>query len=187
MKEIVRRRFTVEQIDVDRESSFLSKRFQNILRIKHITHNVPAIIGDKHPLGIVERWIRTWRNLWNRYKTENPSSNWFSILPLLVKNYNNSYHSTLKTEPSKAILNNEHYHTYLNNQFIKADNDSVNSEQIEIGDFVRTRILRQLFEKNTQAKFSKNVMKVESKENGFYKVSGRKHLYKREDLLKLAD
>ena len=58
----------------------------------------------------------------------------------------------------------------MNNQFIKADNDSVNKNEINIGDRVRLRIKRQLFEKNSQAIFTKTLHTVERYEDGLFFV-----------------
>lgn len=58
---------------------------------------------EKFRTGIVERVIRTLKNLIKRYLTQYNTTKYIDVLPALVKNYNNTIHGTINVTPASAI------------------------------------------------------------------------------------
>ena len=59
--------------------------------------------AEKYRTGIVERVIRTIRNLIKRYLTQNDTTKYIDVLPDLVANYNNTEHGHTRSRPKVAI------------------------------------------------------------------------------------
>ena len=70
----------IYQIDSDSESSFQSRQFKSLLKSEDITQNLVPL-GDKHRVGIVERFNGTVRKYLNRLKTAFKTTNWISSIP----------------------------------------------------------------------------------------------------------
>ena len=89
----------------------------------------------------------------------------------------------------KEILNDQVINSIwikdIREKFIKANNDELYSNPLQIGDKVRLRKNLNTFDKKSSAVFTKSVHTIESIDKNLYKVSAREHLYRREDLLKL--
>lgn len=60
--------------------------------------------------SIVERFIRTLRWMIRKYLASTGSVKYIDKLDSIIKNYNTSYHSRLKTTPTDAIKDNSKYH-----------------------------------------------------------------------------
>ena len=58
---------------------------------------------EKFRTGVVERVIRTLKNLIKRYLTQYNTTKYIDVLPTLVHNYNNTIHSTLNVTTSSAL------------------------------------------------------------------------------------
>ena len=58
---------------------------------------------EKFRTGIVERVIRTLKNLIKRYLTQYNTTKYIDILPTLVNNYNSTVHGTINVTPESAI------------------------------------------------------------------------------------
>ena len=52
--------------------------------------------------SVVERWIRTMKEKMWKYFTDNNTNVYIDILPDLVKDYNNTRHSSIKMTPVEA-------------------------------------------------------------------------------------
>ena len=64
---------------------------------------------EKFRTGIAERVIRTIKNLIKRYNTQNETTRYTDVLPMLVQNYNNTEHRIIRTTPYKAISTGKNY------------------------------------------------------------------------------
>ena len=60
--------------------------------------------GEKNRTGIVERSIRTLRNLIKRYLTQYDTTKYIDVLDTLVYNYNHTYHRTIRKTPHEAMM-----------------------------------------------------------------------------------
>ena len=89
--------------------------------------------------AIVERFNRTVRNVMKRYVAEYPRTGLIEDWQQLIRNYNDSYHRTIKAEPQEVwdgvAKNTQHY-------------DDIKYDFAE-GDTVRVLYKKELFEKGT--------------------------------------
>ena len=81
------------KIESDRETEFYSSIFQNLLKSKNIQHY--SRFTDKGS-SISERGIKTMRNLLKKPVFSAGKTDWISELPSVIKQYNNTIHSSTK-------------------------------------------------------------------------------------------
>ena len=99
------------KIESDRGAEFYNSIFQNFLRSKSIQHY--SRFTDKGP-SIAERVIRTIRNLLKKPVFERGNADWLSELPSVVKQYNNTMHSSTKMTPNQASKKSNEKTVYNN-------------------------------------------------------------------------
>ena len=87
------------EIESDRGSEFYNNIFQNFWKSKNFQHY--SRFTDKAPL-IAERVICTVRNLLKKPVFEKGKADWFSELPSVIKQYNNTIHHSIKMTPIQA-------------------------------------------------------------------------------------
>ena len=138
--------------------------------------------GEKYRTGVVERVIRTIRNLIKRYQAQNNTTRYIDVLDDLVENYNNTEHRTINTKPIDAIKTGKIYD--------KREPNDIG--EINTGQKVRIQELRK--KKNTFVKgdapyYSKDVFRIAGRDGYRYilkddegniipKRYGRSQLYK---------
>jgi len=178
---------TPTQLDSDNESSFLSKRFIKFCEDNNIKQNLSEP-GDGNPKGIIERFNGTLRRLIERYISAFQTQDWVTVLPDLIYNYNNHKHRTIQTTPEIATENKEEYiksqQERLSHSVGVAEEESYNREKFNVGDKVRLKLKRHVFEKPT-SQFTKTIHTIVSFANEKYHVSGRKYPYRKSELLKI--
>lgn len=118
--------------------------------------------------AIVERLNGTIANILQKWRVATGRHDWYKVLDDVMDNYNNNIHSTIKAKPIDVWegkdINHQKYHT------VKYD--------IKVGDKVRIKRLRGVFDKGDSVSFSKNLYTVR-------KVDGIKvYLDDYEDFLK---
>ena len=87
------------KLESDRGSEFYNSIFQNLLKSKNIQHY--SRYTDKSP-SIAERVIKTVRNLLKKPVFEKGKADWVSELPSVIKQYNNTFHHSIKMKPIDA-------------------------------------------------------------------------------------
>ena len=87
------------KIESDRGTEFYNTIFQNFLKSENIHHYSRST--DKVP-SIAERVIRTIRNLLKKPVFLKGNADWISELPSVIKQYNNTIHSSIKMTPIQA-------------------------------------------------------------------------------------
>ena len=170
----------IYQIDSDSESSFQSRQFKSLLHSKDITQNLVPV-GDKHRVGIVERFNGTVRKYLNRLKIAFKTTNWISSIPDFLQNYNNTIHRTLNDTPKDAIggVGSVPY------QFEKMDEANgidYNKTVFSVGDKVRLRIRHSIFDKKSTGVWTKTVHQIEDKRGSDIYVNDRVEPYRKENL-----
>ena len=100
-------------------------RSKNILPYSRFT--------DKSP-GIGERVIRTIRNLLKKPVFLAGNADWVSELPSVIKQYNNTIHSSTKMTPNQASKKVNERKVYSNLQ----DRRDKQRPKFKLGDLVRT-------------------------------------------------
>src|SRR5579885_1152849 len=92
-------------LQTDRGSEFLNSDFQAMLKKYDITHVASAPYNPKQQ-AVVERSNQTLKHLIYAHMTQFNTKRWVDVLPTLVNNYNNTYHTSTKY---KALWSNEIY------------------------------------------------------------------------------
>ena len=108
--------------------------------------------------AIIERVNRTLRKLVTRWKVAFKNKAWIDSLPRLVENYNSTPHGAFKNLPKDQRTPNKVY----KNQNAKETKQRVVKEY-NIGDKVRVRLPRKMFEKRSLPEWSKEIYTVQSK------------------------
>lgn len=142
----------IKAITTDNGSEFTNKKVIQLFKDNNIIHYLGQA-DDKRTLSIVERFNRTIKNYLRRYFTAYNTYKWIDIIDDIVNNYNNSYHSSIKTTPNnitKKEINNNYVENIIYNANIR------NKMNIDVGDYVRTMNSKTIFDKEGE-KYSKTV------------------------------
>ena len=93
------------QIRFDKGVKLKNKLVQNLFK----KHGVSFFVSNNEDIkaSIVECFNRTIKKRMYRYMTKNNTPRFIHILQDLVKNYNNSYHRSLKRAPSQVTFENQ--------------------------------------------------------------------------------
>ena len=115
---------------------------------------------EKFRTGIVEKSIKTLKDLIKRYLTQNNTKKYIDVFEDFVYNYNHTMNGTINTRPAVAIKTGQ--------TFAKPEKDTL--VPLEIGDKVRVLIRRKVFTKGDSPYYSKHVYKIVKREGNRYKV-----------------
>ena len=160
----------ITSIQCDNGSEFVSKKFKDLMKDHNIEiHYVD--VNEHHKLGIVDRFIRTLRLLIDKYCTAFKTTKYIDALQKIIHNYNNNYHTGIKTTPNDAINKQEEISLLNIKQYNRAKKDEI---KFEIGDKVRHIINKNLFDKGSNAKWSKTIYSIINKTQHSYQLSNDK-------------
>lgn len=117
--------------------------------------------NSKFKASVAERFIRTLKEKLFRVFTHRKQTKYIDILQKIVNNYNNSYHSSIGTTPSKVNKDNE------KDIYNKLYGDSESLENyiefdFKVGDYVRIKIEKDIFEKGYTQKWTSEIFCIES-------------------------
>lgn len=119
------------KIQSDKGKEFINKIVQNIFKKNDIhwfaTH-------DEKKSQVVERFNRTLKERMYKYFTHNNTRDWIEILPSLVENYNNTYHTSIKMTPIEGSKPENEHRVYYN---LYVKDKKVEKSKYEIGETVR--------------------------------------------------
>ena len=135
------------KIESDRGTEFYNSIFQNFLKSKNIHHY--SRFTDKGP-SIAERVIRTIRNLLKKPVFLKGKADWLSELPSVVKQYNNTIHSSTKMKPIDASKKSNERKVYSNLQ----DKREKQTPKYKLGQLVRTADIKRVFSKGDSTNWS---------------------------------
>ena len=106
---------------------------------------------------IVERFIRTLKDIATKYFTEHSTRDWVNNLPKFMHTYNHKKHSKIKMSPVEA--SNTKNLTKVNDQFDEIDHEYKPPEFL-IGDKVRISRIKDKFEKGYENNWSYEVFTI---------------------------
>ena len=135
------------KLESDRGTEFYNSIFQNFLKLKNIHHY--SRYTDRGP-SIAERVIRTLRNLLKKPVFEKRNADWLSELPSVVKQYNNTIHSSPKMTPIQASKKSKEKEVYSNLQ----DKRRKLNPKFKLGKLVRTADIKRVFSKGDSTNWS---------------------------------
>ena len=137
-------------------------------------------LAGPHKACIAERFIRTLKGRFERYFWETKTHTWINILQPFIDNYNQTYHRSIKMAPNEVSDKNR-AHVFKTLYPKTIDNFK---PRLNVGDLVRIRKTKNLFEKGYTRSWSVELYKIiEAKSEGnvdFYKISSLDgHVFKR--------
>ena len=135
------------KIESDRGTEFYNKIFQNFLKIKNIHHY--SRFTDKEP-SIAERVIRTVRNLLKKPVFLAGNADWLSELPSVIKQYNNTFHHSIKMTPNQASKKSNEKAVFDNLR----DDREKQKRKFQLGQLVRTADIKKVFSKGDSTNWS---------------------------------
>lgn len=166
-----------EMIYCDEGSEFTSNEFKNLMK----KNGIKLIFSLGHA-PMVERFNRTLKEMIDKYLQSSNSKTIVNILPKIVSNYNNSYHSTIKMTPN-AVNDDNVGEVWVN---INEKATRVKRERLEVGDNVRVKLKPKSNEKKYKPKWSKAIHKIIEIKDNQYKVNGLNRWYLRANLMKIT-
>ena len=117
------------------------------MKSKNIQHY--SRFTDKGP-SIAERVIRTVRNLLKKPVFEKGNADWLSELPSVIKQYNNTFHHSIKMTPIQASKKSNEKIVYRNLK----DNREAHKPKFKLGQLVRTADIKRVFSKGDSTNYS---------------------------------
>jgi hypothetical protein len=133
------------------------------------TYSLTADIGDHKSLGVIDAFSKSFKTMISKYMTANNTTKFYDAIDDLVEAYNSSPHSSINNiAPVDAFKGNNYLLIKSINREKMLHNMSVNNKQylkIKVGDNVRIRIKKNIFNKGYEATYSDEVYKVISIKN----------------------
>jgi stress-induced morphogen len=129
----------------------------------------------------VERFNRTIKEMIHKYLQSTGTKTITNVLPKMLKNYNNSYHSSIGMAPNQVTKDTMHI-AQIN--IINRSNKPSESS-LKVGDRVRVEIKSKSFRKGYKPKFTKDIFEILEKKKGFYLTDRDDRLYQRANLQKV--
>ena len=135
------------KIESDRGAEWYNSNFRNFLRNKNIKHY--SKFTDKGP-SVAERVIRTIRNLLKKPIFLAGNADWLSELPTVIKQYNNTIHSSTKMTPIQANKKSTERKPYYNLK----DKREIRKPKFKLRQLVRTADIKRVFSKGDSTNYS---------------------------------
>lgn len=172
MRSILEEGRVPEKLQTDQGKEFVNSDFKDLMN-EHKIHFFTTT-DDAIKCALAERLNRTLRERIYRYLYHHNTNRYIDVLPMVVENYNNSYHRTLKMAPSS--VQDEHIPQILRN--LKSEKPIMKPKSgLNVGDYVRISRKKGLFEKGATSGWTEEVFKIAKK-----KKTPRKYVYRIVDL-----
>ena len=155
-----------KKLHVDRGKEFYNRDLQAVLKENGIQMNST---GTDNKASIVERFNRTLGEKLKPYLFKNPR--WIDVLPKIIKQYNSTYHRTIKMKPIDVTKDKED--KLLSTVYYYEISQS--KPKYEIGDRVRLSAYVDLFRNKLKTNWTKEIFtisKVIKSNVVYYKVEG---------------
>jgi hypothetical protein len=153
----------------DQGTEFLNSKFKEYLSEIDVGF---YYVNSELKASVIERFNRTIKEKIYKYFTLKNTERYIDILDTLIQTYNNSYHRSIKTLPSK--VNKENEKTIHQILYKKDSRDKVFN--FEVGQTVRITKYKHIFEKGYTPKWTDEIFKVK------YQIPRDPVVYKIEDL-----
>ncbi|CBY08178.1 unnamed protein product [Oikopleura dioica] len=137
----------------DEGKEFYNKDVRKILERYGIHH---YSIKTKMKASIAERAIRTLKSKIHKCLVKNNSKSWIEFLQKITAGYNGTYHSSIKMEPKS--VNESNRKEVFASLFPEIDN--VVTPRLKIGNIVRVKINKELFEKGFTRNWTTELYKI---------------------------
>jgi hypothetical protein len=133
--------------------------------------------------AIVERLNRTLAMLLQRWRIGTGSYDWYKVLPDIISNYNNTFHSTIHAKPID-VFNGKQANTQTETHLIPT---------FKVGDTVRTKLKKKTFDKGDVLTYSTATYEVVAVKDNRVQLKNMvskevlKTLYKMYEIVKVGD
>ena len=143
-----------EKLWCDRGTEFTGAAFKRLLRqhnilLYHTFNDVKA--------SIAERFIRTLRRKIESDYILTHSTVWYKILPELIREYNTTYHRSIKMTPEEARMPRNFTRVYEN---LYPTRTQVEPSKFQVGDKVRISRKKQTFSKESHGIWSEEIFEI---------------------------
>lgn len=120
------------KLQTDKGLEFINKQTQGLFRERNVRWFATE---NETKAQVVERFNRTLKSKMWKYFTANNTKKWIDILNDLLKNYNSTYHRSIKMKPKEASLVKNSATVYQN--LFPEENDLRRKPRFHVGDTVR--------------------------------------------------
>ena len=169
----------------DRESIwYRSKRWKAFCKKKDLTMHYTEVWGAKDMrCAYVERFFKTMKGLLDKLQIIHSSKRVFRFIPDIEKNYNESPHRSLGWHTPNF--------TWSGNISVEVQKDRETVTRFEIGEHVRIRETKTIFQKKSDPHWSKEIYTIIDKQGLRYKLETNKkifpHLVRAGDMQKISE
>ena len=145
-----------EKLWTDKGTEFYNKDVKKLIEI-YSTEN-------EGKSSIVERWIRTMKEKMWKYFTDNNTYNYMNVLPDLVKDYDNTVHSSIKMTPIEASKKKNELTVWRN---LYPDRYKIYdlTPKFSVGDKVRITKKKKVFEKGYTTRWTEEIFTIKEIQN----------------------
>ena len=140
-----------EKMWVDKGKEFYNKDVKELIEL-YSTEN-------EEKSSVVERWIRTMKEKMWKYFTTNFMSVYINVLPDLVREYNNTRHSSIKMTPVKASKKENELRVWRNLYSKHLEIRDI-KPKFSIGDKVRISKKKKTFEKGYTTRWTEEIFTI---------------------------
>ena len=140
-----------EKMWVDKGKEFYNKDVKDLIEL-YSTEN-------EEKSSVAERWIRTMKEKMWKYFTDNNTYTYIDILPDLVRDYNNTKHSTIKMTPVEASKKKNELTVWRNLYPDRLKIHNINPK-FSVGDKVRISKKKKTFEKGYTTRWTEEIFKI---------------------------
>ena len=140
-----------EKMWVDKGKEFYNKDVKELIEL-YSTEN-------EEKSSVVERWIRTMKEKMWKYFTDNNTNHYVDILPDLVKDYNNTKHSSIKMTLVEASKKKNEFTVWRNLYPDRLKKIDINPK-FSIGDKVRISKKKKTFEKGYTTRWTEEIFTI---------------------------
>lgn len=95
--------------NMNSDNEFNKKEILELFKLHNITPHFSQV-GEINKNAIVERFNRTLANILQKYRVASKKRNWYKVLPDIIKNYNTTYHRTIKAIPEDVFEGKDENH-----------------------------------------------------------------------------
>ena len=177
-----RAKFPMKNLTTDLGSEFISRPFKSHIK-KHGIRHYMAQEGEHSVMGMIERYNRTVKGLISKYLTAYKTKKWIDVLPKLISNYNNTFHTSIKATPNEAERSPK-VRTGIRKTAQERTNTLAKSVEFSKGDRVRILKTKEVFGKE-QAIWSDKIYIIQEADLTSFKVEGLRRWLKHYEIKKV--
>ena len=156
LKSIFKEGGKTNKLRTDKGSEFTNREVQKFLKSQDVYHFVTQ---NEPKANFAERAIKTIKMKLYRYMTQHQTFRYIDVLRQVVDAYNNTYHRSIKTAPSKVSSQNE-AELWLQ-QYRKPQRQEPQEKfKFKIGDWVRISFLKKPFDREYQQKWTGELFQI---------------------------